>query len=177
MKRKDKIGRPTLMKFRTAFRGGVFGLCITTAASSQSGPPQPVQWKASLASIVPVKPGTPTAIDLSGVVEQGWHVYALTQPADGPIPLRISLDENDVAQIHGETSGTKPIQHHDTSFQLETRFYQGAFTLHVPVEVKHPQAGKQVIPLSVRFQACSDRTCLPPRTVHLSVPIEVVPGA
>ena len=165
------------MTFRRVLCGGVFGLCIATAVLAQGAPPQPVQWKASLTPSVSLKAGTKAAIDLSGEVQQGWHVYALTQPAGGPIPLRISLDENDVAQIHGETSGTKPIQHHDTSFDLETQLYQGDFTLHVPVEVKHPTAGKQIIPLSVRFQACSDRTCLPPRTVHLSVPVEVVPGA
>jgi hypothetical protein len=33
----------------------------------------------------------------------------------------------------------------------------------------------QVIPVSVRFQTCSDRECQPPRTVHLAVPIDVLP--
>ena len=165
------------MIFRFALCGGLFGLCLSASALAQEGPPRPVQWKASLALAEPLKPGTATKIDLSGEVQQGWHVYALTQPAGGPIPLRISLDENDVAQIHGETFGTKPILHHDTSFQLDTQFYQGDFILHVPVEVRHPSAGKQIIPLSVRFQACSDRTCLPPRTVHLSVSVEVVPSS
>lgn len=170
------------MIFRTVLRGvffggAFFGLCISMDAFGQGAAPQPVQWKASLALPAPVKSGAAIKVDLSGEVQQGWHVYALTQPAGGPIPLRISLDENDVAKIQGEASGTKPIKHLDTSFQLETQFYQGDFTLHVPVEVKHPVAGKQIIPLSVRFQACSDRTCLPPRTVHLSVPVEIVPGS
>jgi hypothetical protein len=104
-------------------------------------------------------------------------VYALTQPAGGPIPLRIAIDENSVAQVAGNISGTKPVKSRDTSFQLETQFYQGAFILHVPAEVKHPAAGSQLIPLSVRFQACNDRVCLPPKTIHLSVPVVVLPGA
>lgn len=165
------------MMFRAMLRGLVCSLCLSASALPQVGPPQPVQWKASLVPGAPVKPGTRAAIDLSGEVQQGWHVYALTQPAGGPIPLRISLDENDVAQIRGTTSGTDPIRIKDSSFQMETQLYRGDFTFHVPVEVKNPAAGKQVIPLNVRFQACSDRTCLPPKTVHLSIPVEVVPGA
>jgi hypothetical protein len=165
------------MIFRALFRGAVCGLCLTSSAVPQVGPPQPVQWKASLVPGGPVKPGTRATIDLSGEVQQGWHVYALTEPAGGPIPLHISLDENDVAQIRGTASGTDPIRTNDSSFQMETQLYRGDFTLHMPVEVKHPPAGKQLIPLNVRFQACSDRTCLPPKTVYLSIPVEVIPGA
>jgi DsbC/DsbD-like thiol-disulfide interchange protein len=149
---------------------------LAFSALAQSGPPQPVQWRASLVQQGPVSAGASVAIDLSGAIEQGWHVYALTEPAGGPIPLKVSLDNNDVAAIHGQISGTDPIKKHDQSFQLETQFYQGNFTLRVPLAVAASSTGKQSIPLSVRFQACSDRTCLPPRTIHLPVSIEVAPG-
>jgi hypothetical protein len=128
------------MMFRAMLRGLVCSLCLSTSALAQLGPPQPVQWKASLAPGAPVKPGTRAAIDLSGEVQQGWHVYALSQPAGGPIPLHISLDVNDVALILGTPSGTDPIRTNDSSFQMETQLYRGDFTLHVPVEVKNPPA-------------------------------------
>ena len=52
--------------------------------------------------------------------------------------------------------------------------YAAIFMVHLPVRVERDlAAGKQLIPVSVRFKACSDRECLLPRTVHLSVPIDV----
>src|ERR1700704_4976174 len=77
----DSHWRANAMLFRVMLRGLVCSLCLSASALPQVRPPQPVQWKASLASGAPVKPGTRAAIDLSGEVQQGWHVYALTQPA------------------------------------------------------------------------------------------------
>jgi Disulphide bond corrector protein DsbC len=163
------------MKGHLMVRRSAFGLCVCLSAAAQSGAPQPVQWKAFVVSATPVKAGAKTTIALSGEVQQGWHVYAESQPARGPIPLRIALDENQVARIRGKIVGTSPTKRHDKSFGLETQLYLGDFTLRIPVEVERSSIGKQIIPLNVRFQACNDRTCLPPRTIHLSVPVEVVP--
>ena len=104
----------------------------------------------------------------------GWHVYGLEQPPGGPTPLRVTLDENGIVLRAGATSGSAPIKKQDQSFNLETQFYSHSFVLHVPIQVKPGSPrGKQSVPVSVRFQACSDRMCLPPRTVHVSVPIEI----
>jgi hypothetical protein len=63
------------------------------------------------------------------------------------------------------------------SFDLETRFYTHSFTVKLPVRLIGPKggrvAGRQLIPVSVHFQTCSDRECQPPTTVHLSVPVDV----
>jgi hypothetical protein len=160
------------MKIGTRFGVATFAL-VLFASLAQSPPPQPVQWKAFVNPEIPLKARAQVSVDVLGTVEPGWHVYALTQPAGGPIPLQVSVDANDVAQSAGDPTGTAPIKKQDPSFQMETQLYQGDFTLHVPIVVKHPPAGKQLVPLSVRFQACSDRVCLPPRTVHLSLPVEV----
>ena len=48
------------------------------------------------------------------------------------------------------------------------------FAVKGPLNVARTPQGQRQVPVSVRFQACSDRECLLPRTVHLSVPLEVV---
>jgi Disulphide bond corrector protein DsbC len=164
------------MKLGRMFCGAVFYSSLIGNGFAQGPAPQPVQWKALLVAEARVKQGARVSIDVTGKVDEGWHVYALTQPSGGPIALRVSLDENAVAESHGPITGTEPIKRKDPSFDLETQTYQGDFVLHVPIALKQGAGGNQLIPLSVRFQACSDRTCLPPRTVHLSVPIEVVQG-
>ena len=171
----DNIGG---MALRRILFGAFLGLssCVVTAFAQ--GPIQPVQWSGSAKPGTPLKRGSKVVIELSAEVQGGWHVYGLSQAGGGPTPLRVTIDENEIVHRTGAVSGTPPLKKHDPSFDLETESYVGSFALHLPVQViDHPAAGKQAISVAVRFQACSDRTCLPPRTVHVSVPIEVLAGA
>ena len=134
-----------------------------------------VQWAAALSSAGAIKGGDAATVQVSGTIKDGWHVYALSQPAGGPTALRVTVDDNQVALATGAPSGTPPQKRHDPSFGLETKFYTHAFTIQVPVQLKQqPGAGRQNIPVSVRFQSCSDRECQPPTTVHLTVPVDVI---
>jgi thiol:disulfide interchange protein len=104
-------------------------------------PPTPVSLSAAI-----VRSSKPLDQELriSGSIEQGWHVYAMQQFAGAP-------------------AGTEPQTRHDPGFDLDTPFYSQAFTVKVPLhgEIAGP------VPVSVRFQACSDRECLPPKTLQL----------
>ena len=154
----------------------VFGVCLSAVAISQ-GPIQPVQWTGSIATKTPIEPGRKATIEVAADIQDGWHVYGLDQVAGGPTPLHLALDPNEVVQAAGAIKGTAPVKRHDSSFDLETQVYTHSFTLQVPVQVKqHPAAGKQAVSVSVHFQACSDHICLSPRTVHVTVPIEISPG-
>ena len=140
-------------------------LACATGAYAQTPDPK-VDWVASWT--------TPTTLELSGHVEEGWHVYALSQKPGGPIPLRVSIEDNPVAGLAGAPSGSTPETRLDPSFNLQTEFYTSSFAVHVPITLKPgTTTGNQQIPLSIRFQACSARECKPPKTIHLTVPVEV----
>ena len=148
-------------------------LCLSGILAAQA-PIQAVQWTASTDVREQIRKGSSLTIDIAGKVLEGWHVYGLAQEPDGPTPLRITLDENVTAEVRGAVSGAEPIKRKDPSFNLETQIYEKDLALHLPIRIKpSADAGKQSIPVSVRFQACNDRICLPPRTVHLSAPIEI----
>jgi hypothetical protein len=133
-----------------------------------------VHWTASLESTGAIRQGGEAIVTLSAAVEEGWHVYSFKQLQGGPIPLRVTLETNEVATADGAPSGTEPEKMHDPRFGLDTQLYSHAFTLHLPVRWASPlTAGQHVIPVSVRFQTCSDRECQPPRTIRLSVPVDV----
>jgi DsbC/DsbD-like thiol-disulfide interchange protein len=111
-------------------------------------------------------------LTLNGTVRDGWHVYSLKQLPEGPTPLLVTLDANDVAKAGGTVVGSAPKKIHDPAFGLDTQFYESAFTVTVPVRLgSHVAAGPQSIPLSVRFQTCNGRVCQPPKTVHLTASI------
>jgi hypothetical protein len=147
----------------------IFGL-----AGAADNPDEVVRWSASIHSVTRIAPGNTATLDLSGEIQDGWHVYALEQHSGGPTPLRITVDANAVATVAGPSSGTAPETVHDSHFGFDTQLYTHPFIVHLPVRVGPDLGpGRQLIPVSVRFQACSDRECLLPRTVHLSVPIDV----
>jgi hypothetical protein len=66
---------------------------------------------------------------------------------------------------------TKVIRHDDSSFKMETVYYLNTVNLTVAVK-KEAAATTEVVPVDVRFQACNDRLCLPPYTVHLTADLK-----
>lgn len=174
------------LRFAAFWSTGIFGVGGALAAELATADPTTVtngtvsdptvEWVTSWTSKTPLKRGEAATLELSGQVQDGWHVYALTQLPGGPTALRVSLDENPVARLLGSATGSKPERKHDRSFDLDTQFYTHSFTVRLPVYLKgEADTGRQLIPVSVRFQICSDRECQPPKTVHLSVPVDVFP--
>lgn len=135
-------------------------LISTIGATAQR--PGSVQWSAS------VKPSAHAGeyvVALHADVESGWHVYSAKQAPGGPLPLVIRVEQGAPFSLDGAITGSNPIQHHDASFNLDTEYFTGTFLLNVPV--KSTAQGPGDVPLAVRFQMCSDTTCMPPRTIHL----------
>jgi hypothetical protein len=133
-----------------------------------------VSWTAAPPSSDAIRQRGAVTLTVSGSVREGWHVYSLQQLPDGPTALRVTVDANAIATAAGAVAGSAPTRILDPRFGLETQFYSHAFTLRVPVRLAaHLVAGRALIPVSVRFQTCNDEICRPPRTVRLSVPIDV----
>jgi Disulphide bond corrector protein DsbC len=152
-------------------------LCTLSFAQSpdQAVQERTVQWTAAVIRPTTASNNDEASLELSAQVLAGWHVYALTQPSGGPTALRVTIDQNDFVRVAGAPTGTKPRSRHDPSFDLETQIYTHSFAVHMPLRLLQARAtGRGEIPVSVRFQSCSDRECRPPRTVHLSVPIELL---
>jgi len=155
-------------------RSALCGLALCVVSLAQT-PTQPVNWSASFPGSRAERPGDRVTLDLSAALQEGWHVYGLTQVAGGPTPLRVAIDANDVVELAGVTSASAPVKKHDPSFDLDTQTYTQPFMLHIEVQVKpQAEAGQRTIPLSIRYQACTDRTCMPPKTIHIAVPIEIL---
>ena len=151
---------------------------LSAGAVAQTPPPDNVHWIASVASGgAPIKAGSDIIVEVNGSIDDGWHVYGLQQLPGGPVALRLTLDANDTATTAGNPSESVPQKIHDPRFGLDTQFHTHTLILHLPVRVTAAAAGSRTIPVSVRFQQCSEGECKPPRTVHLTVPVEVTPHA
>jgi DsbC/DsbD-like thiol-disulfide interchange protein len=163
---------------RGCIAAALLGLALNGAALIDSamaqGAVDTVSWTLSAPATANLKPGGRVDLTLRGEVVDGWHVYALEQPSGGPIPLRVTLDQSDIAAADGAPAADPPEKVFDTSFRFETLYYSKPFTLTVPVRLGADVApGPQQIPVSVRFQTCNGKICHPPKTIRLSAPVNV----
>jgi thiol:disulfide interchange protein DsbD len=140
-------------------------------------PGETVSWTVAAQAPVNAKPGDKLSITVRGDVLASWHVYGREQLPSGPIPLKVTVDQNEVASADRALAIDAPVKFHDPSFNLETQYYEKDFQLTVPVRVAANAApGAQQIPVSVRFQTCNGKICKPPKTVKLLAPVNVRAG-
>jgi len=59
----------------------------------------------------------------------------------------------------------------DPNFEINTETHEGSATFSTPLVVADASTGAQQLNINVRFQACDDTKCLPPRTLKLNAPV------
>jgi thiol:disulfide interchange protein DsbD len=156
-------------RFLTAALALLFASAATPTALFAAPHPAVVHWQVTQAPSKPLKPGAKFNVVVTGTIDPGWHLYALAEPAGGPIATEIALTEGDAADLlHVDQSKPKVIP--DPVFQVPTGFFEGsaAFTLHLQLA---PDAapGAHTLHLLLRYQSCNDRVCLPPHTDTVEV--------
>lgn len=146
-------------------------LALLAAGLAAAPAPNPVRWELMEAPSKPVKAGARFNLRLIAHIEQGWHLYSTKLIPDGPIATRIWLAQGQPFELAGPVKSPEPLRRHDPSFNLEVEYHQGDTTFVLPVKVLDSAAGQQTLIVSSSYQICSDKVCLPPRTVKSEVPI------
>ena len=148
--------------------------CAPSSARAQN----PVSWSASSAAPAPVRPGDRFNAQVTGQIQAGWHIYSLTQGAGGPVPTRVEVAAGQPFRRAGAVRGPAPRVKMDPAFQMNTESYEGSVTFTVPLAAaEDAQPGAAVAQLSVRYQACTETICLPPKTVNLGAAVQLAAAA
>lgn len=147
-------------------------VAATTAASTQVS--NPVKWSIQKAPAT-ARAGQTVTIQFAARIDKGWHLYALEQPSDGPIPTEISVGPASHFTLDPKKiDKPEPEKVNDENFGVETHHYSGTVVFGLPVTiVTNAPAGQQEIEVSARFQACSDKVCLRPTTVSQKTTVTV----
>jgi thiol:disulfide interchange protein DsbD len=152
----------------------VFLLLFTGNTQAQN----PVTWSIKAVTRGTHKPGDKFTAQVAAQIASGWHVYSITQAAGGPIPTRITVPDGQPFKLAGGVSGPRPQVAMDPNFEINTETYEGGATFSVPIVVAADVlAGAQALNINVRYQACNDKLCLPPRTAKLSVQVSLIEAA
>jgi hypothetical protein len=111
-------------------------------------------------------------LDFTVQVKQGFHVNSTTPTDEYLIPLRLTFTEGPL-QVSDIVFPKPKMQ----TFEFATKpmsVYEGDIRTSAKLKVPATAtAGLQTIVGKLRYQACNDRMCLPPRTLDIKVPVEI----
>ena len=153
----------------------VAAFVLSLKATPQASP-DPVQWSFSAKQLA-VKPGGKVLATLTASIQPGWHMYSLTTPKGGPIQTTVIIADNPAvasAQVFEPT----PQRQMDTAFKLETETFEKQVPLVVEITTKpNATAGLVNLEAQVRYQACQNTLCLPPKKKVAKAILKVDPSA
>jgi hypothetical protein len=118
---------------------------------------------------VSVQAGKSTAVTLHFQIKQGLHINSHTPGDEYLIPTVFSIPDGagarlDAATYPPGTTFTLPV---DPTVKLNV--YTGEFVIQARIVA---QAGNHMVQGKLRYQACDNNACMPPKTI--TVPIDVI---
>ncbi|MBI5821718.1 MAG: thioredoxin family protein [Verrucomicrobia bacterium] len=122
--------------------------------------------------------GETVKIVVTAVVDEGWHLYSLTQKPGGPEKTTITLAENAVVEKAGAFTGPAPKRVRDAAFDMDVEQHEGKVEFAAPLVLKAgTAAGKQRIEGRMRFMLCNAQSCLPPMNAVFAAEFTIESGA
>jgi hypothetical protein len=119
-----------------------------------------------------VKRGQDVSADFVIQLRSGYHVNSSTPADEYLIPLKLTLTSPSV-EVHGVDYPKPQLQKFAFS-EKPVSVYEGEFKTQVKFKVPtSAPTGLTEVPGKLRYQACNDRMCLPPRTVDLKLPLDI----
>lgn len=150
---------------------------ILTIAASQAFAQEPVKWSAT-PSVKTVSPGRTLSIKVSARIDDGWIIYAATQGPGGPVPTLLSLPAGQPFTRAGDVESDDPAVKFDQNFGMQVEYHKESVGFVLPVAVAPgTPAGKNVVKVNARYQACNRTICLPAQTEKLAVSVTLAPSA
>ena len=111
-------------------------------------------------------------IHLKATIQDGWHLYSQTQPADAIAePTSFSFNGNPLVILDGKLKEVGEMEKfHDKTLDVSANQFSG--TVDFVQVVKLKANAKTNLTGKLTYQTCDDKKCLPPKTVNFTVPIK-----
>lgn len=119
------------------------------------------------------KIGSTVEVKTTVQIRAGYHCNSNTPSEDYLIPLRLSWTTGSLEsptveypkpQMEKFNFSDKPLSVYTGDFAITTKFKVAA----------NANPGTAFITGKLRYQACNDRMCLPPKTIDVSVPVDII---
>ena len=111
-------------------------------------------------------------LQITANMQNGWHLYAQTQPKDAiAIPTSFQFTNNPLVQLDGKVKEAGKLEKfEDKELGVSANQYsrQVLFTQRVKLKGK----AKSNVGGNVTYQTCDDKKCLPPKTASFSIALK-----
>ena len=139
----------------------IFTLMVIGASCAFAQIFDPVKWK----SAIKMTDATNGVVTFTATVDAGWHVYGTQLPAGGPEPTSVQWNNQGVKLVGGLTPSKAAHKQHDETFDMDLSWWTGSVTLSQKFSVT---AKEYKIEGSIRYMACDDENCTPPKSESFS---------
>lgn len=148
---------------------------LASVPTDARGRPTPVSF--SLDAPGDARAGAPLTATLTATIAAPWHLYSLANAPDaGPVPTTLR-PARPYLTAAGDPTETAPERAFDANFNTTLGWHAGTATFRVPLRLAAEAPASADLAVAIRYQACTDRMCLPPRTDTVAVPLRVAGGA
>ena len=155
---------------------GILFLSLSASAQaplfdSKPAPKPPLAVTYLFPEQVSIPAGKSSPVDLHFRVAEGLHVNSHTPRAEELIPTTLKFPETD--GVHLAKADFPPGTEFTLSIGSDTppeklSVYTGEFIIHTELVAAK---GEHLVQASLRYQACSSNTCLPPRTIPVAIDV------
>jgi thiol:disulfide interchange protein DsbD len=118
-----------------------------------------------------VQAGEPFTVDISATIEGKWHLYSiLNAPDAGPFPTQFFL-ESDFFFPADYARESKAVIEYDPNFETDLGWHskEAQFRLRMAFDPdQEVTQNPQEVRIRVRYQACDDVSCLPPKSKEIT---------
>ena len=147
-------------------------LCLAAVAGGQFRPPPKASLEA-VADLTSYAGGESVRIAAVVSVDDGWHIQSHTPSFDYLIPTEIAFEL--------PADWPQPDVSYPDHIMWQSEFeadplavYEHEAVIHAELDVPADAvAGTVEVPVELTYQACDDRTCLPPTTAEATVSLEI----
>jgi len=148
--------------------------CLAVLAAPRAAAAQvPVHWTLAPAPNAKAEAGQPITLVLTATIDEGWHLYAMTEPP-GPIALTFAIDKSGPFTLAGAITESAPTKKFDPNFNVMTEYHETTATFTLPLTIApETSSWPQTFAVTVMYQTCNDRFCLPPRDGTLQTDVVV----
>jgi len=112
---------------------------------------------------------------VNAAIQPPYHIYGVV-PVDGPIPSEVIFDLPPGLKTEGPLQAPRGESHFDQGFETDVIWYNGTARF-VQLFNVDGTSGDVTVKITVRYQACTETFCLPPKSVSIEHHIRLASAA
>lgn len=128
---------------------------------------QPVRWR----TFVKATGENEGVVTIKALVADGWHLYGLNLPKNGPKPTTFDFKDSKDIKFTGKLTPARPaLEVDDPLFGMKLNWWDSNIEFTIPFKVTGKEPKLNCV---VNYMTCDGTTCRPPARETIATPIKL----